>query len=142
MVRGGVAGTRGGGGYAERAVLQPEWTFPLPPHASYEEGASFLLATLTAYLPLVRALRIGPETSVLVHAASGGVGSAALQLCRFAGARVYGTATLGDGATTPFVADLDDPARGTGPDRFGLELGTGMSVPSTTLSSGKITIKP
>jgi NADPH2:quinone reductase len=85
--------TRGGGGYAERAVLQPEWTFPLPPHASYEEGASFLLATLTAYLPLVRALRIGPETSVLVHAASGGVGSAALQLCRFAGARVYGTAS-------------------------------------------------
>ena len=57
-------------------------------------------------------------------------------------ARVYGTAILGDGTTSPFVADLDDPTRGTGPDRFGLELGTGMSVPSTALSVGKITIKP
>jgi NADPH2:quinone reductase len=88
-----VALTRGGGGYAERAVVRPEWTFTLPPDASYEEGAAFLLTSLTAYLPLVRQLRIGPHTTVLVHAASGGVGSAAVQLCRFAGARVYGTAS-------------------------------------------------
>jgi NADPH2:quinone reductase len=33
-----VALTHGGGGYAERAVVRPEWTFPLPDGASYEEG--------------------------------------------------------------------------------------------------------
>jgi NADPH:quinone reductase len=88
-----VALTRGGGGYAERAAVQPEWTFPLPDGASYEEGSGFLLTFLTAYLPLVRQLRVGPRSTVLVHAASGGVGSAAVQLCRFAGARVYGTAS-------------------------------------------------
>jgi NADPH2:quinone reductase len=88
-----VALTRGGGGYAERAAVQPEWTFPLPDGASYEEGAGFLLTFLTAYIPLVRQLRIGPHSTVLVHAASGGVGSAAVQLCRFAGARVLGTAS-------------------------------------------------
>jgi len=56
-------------------------------------------------------------------------------------ARVYGTATLGDRTTTPFVADLDDPAAGGGSDRFGLELGNGQSVPSAVVK-GKVTIKP
>jgi NADPH2:quinone reductase len=88
-----LALTRGGGGYAERAEVRAEWTFPLPDGASYEEGAAFLATFLTAYVPLVRQLRIGPESTVLVHAASGGVGSAAVQLARFAGARVLGTAS-------------------------------------------------
>lgn len=82
-----------GGGYAERAALPSEWTFPLPDGASYEEGAGFLLTFLTAYIPLVRQLRITPETTLLVHAASGGVGSAAVQIGRFAGARIVGTAS-------------------------------------------------
>jgi NADPH2:quinone reductase len=88
-----LALTRGGGGYAERAEVWAEWTFPLPDGVSYEEGAGFLLTFLTAYVPLVRQLRIGPHSTVLVHAASGGVGSAAVQLARFAGARVLGTAS-------------------------------------------------
>ncbi|HEX7083061.1 MAG TPA: NADPH:quinone oxidoreductase family protein [Gaiellaceae bacterium] len=88
-----LALTRGGGGYAERAEVRAEWTFPLPDGVSYEEGAGFLLTFLTAYVPLVRQLRIGPHSTVLVHAASGGVGSAAVQLARFAGARVLGTAS-------------------------------------------------
>jgi NADPH2:quinone reductase len=88
-----LALTRGGGGYAQRAAVRPEWTFTLPDGVSYEEGAGFLLTFLTAYLPLLRQLRVGPRSTVLVHAASGGVGSAAVQLCRFAGARVLGTAS-------------------------------------------------
>lgn len=88
-----LALTRGGGGYAERAAVRPEWIFPLPDKATYEEGAAFLLTFLTAYVPLVRQLRLTPHSTVLVHAASGGVGSAAVQLARFAGARVFGTAS-------------------------------------------------
>ncbi|HVU77339.1 MAG TPA: zinc-binding dehydrogenase, partial [Gaiellaceae bacterium] len=105
-----VALTRGGGGYAERAAVQSEWTFPLPDGASYEEGAGFLLTFLTAYIPLVRQLRIGPHSTVLVHAASGGVGSAAVQLCRFAGARVFGTASSAE--KRDVVRDLGAEPRG------------------------------
>jgi NADPH2:quinone reductase len=88
-----LALTIGGGGYAERAAVQGEWVFELPDGASYEEGSAFLLTFLTAYIPLVRQLRITAASTVLVHAASGGVGSAAVQIARFAGARVLGTAS-------------------------------------------------
>jgi NADPH2:quinone reductase len=86
-----IAMTRlGGGGYAERAVVDPEWSFPLPDDATYAEGAAFLLVFLTAYIPLVnRPLR---DATVLVHAAAGGVGSAAVQVARSLGARVIATA--------------------------------------------------
>jgi NADPH2:quinone reductase len=88
-----LALTRGGGGYAERTAVTPQWTFPLPANATFEEGAAFLLTFLTAYIPLVRQLQLTPRSTVLVHAASGGVGSAAVQLARFAGARILGTAS-------------------------------------------------
>ena len=81
-----------GGGYAEKAAVDPTWTFPLPAAASFQEGASFLMTFLTAYIPLVRQLRAGPGSTVLVHAAAGGVGSAAVQLASHLGARVVATA--------------------------------------------------
>ena len=43
----------GGGGYAERAEVDPQWVFDLPAHASFAAGASFLMTYLTAYIPLV-----------------------------------------------------------------------------------------
>jgi NADPH2:quinone reductase len=88
-----VAFVRGsGGGYAERVAADPEWTFDLPERASFAEGAAFLLAYLTAWLPLTRQARLEPGGTVLVHAAAGGVGSAAVQLARHLGARVVATA--------------------------------------------------
>jgi NADPH2:quinone reductase len=47
---------------------------------------------LTAYIPLVRQARVEPGSVVLVHAAAGGVGSAAVQIARHLGARVVATA--------------------------------------------------
>ena len=82
----------GGGGYAEVATVDERWVFPLPEAASFEEGASFLMTYLTAYLPLTRLARVGSGSTVLVHAAAGGVGSAAVQLARHLGARVVATA--------------------------------------------------
>ena len=82
----------GGGGYAEIAPVDERWLFPLPDGASFEEGAAFLMTHLTAYLPLTRLVRIGPDSTVLVHAAAGGVGSAAVRLARHLGARVLATA--------------------------------------------------
>ena len=61
---------------------------PLPDDASFAEGASFLLTFLTAYIPLTRQVRVRPGSTVLVYAAAGGVGSAAIQVARSLGARV------------------------------------------------------
>ena len=82
-----------GGGYAERVAVDPDWTFALPEGASFTAGASFLLTYLTAYIPLHRQTRVTPASTVLVHAGSGGVGSAAVQLAKSLGARVIATAS-------------------------------------------------
>ena len=87
-----MAITSGGGGYAERAAVDRAQVVPLPDHASFAEGASFLLTFLTAYIPLTRQVRIRSGATVLVYAAAGGVGSAAIQIARALGARVVGAA--------------------------------------------------
>ena len=82
-----------GGGYAERVAVDPAWTFELPDGASYASGAAFLLTYLTAYIPLHRQTRVTPASTVLVHAGSGGVGCAAVQLAKNLGAHVIATAS-------------------------------------------------
>ena len=87
-----MALTRGsGGGYAERVAVDPDWIVPLPEGASFAEGASFLMTFLTAWIPMKPLVR--PGTTVLVHAAAGGVGSAAVQVAKHLGAHVIGTAS-------------------------------------------------
>jgi NADPH2:quinone reductase len=83
-----MAFTGGGGGYAELAVVDRAAAVPLPEEATFAEGASFLLTFLTAYIPLTRQVRLRPHATVLVYAAAGGVGSAAIQVARALGARV------------------------------------------------------
>jgi len=85
-----MAITSGGGGYAELVAVDRSQVVPLPAHASFAEGAGFLLTFLTAYVPLTRQARIGPGSRVLVTAAAGGVGSAAIQVARGLGASVVG----------------------------------------------------
>jgi NADPH2:quinone reductase len=88
-----VALPRSAGGYAERAEIDPNWTFDLPDGASYAGGAAFLTTYLTAYIPLHHQVRVRAGTVVLVHAGSGGVGSAAIQLAKRLGAHVIATAS-------------------------------------------------
>ena len=99
-----LAYTVGAGGYAERVAVNPEWTFELPSAASFAAGASFLTTYLTAYATLQRSRNV---SSVLVHAGSGGVGTAAIQLWKHAGATVYATAS---------TAEKRDVAQRTGAD--------------------------
>jgi NADPH2:quinone reductase len=87
-----MALTSGGGGYAERVAVDRGLVVPLPDHASFAEGASFLLTFLTAYIPLTRQVRVRPGTTVLVYAAAGGVGTATIQIARSLGARVVAAA--------------------------------------------------
>lgn len=81
-----------GGGYAEQVVLDDRWVFALPDGATFEEGAAFLMAYLTAWIPLTRQAVVGSGSRVLVHAAAGGVGSAAVLTARHLGAEVVATA--------------------------------------------------
>ena len=77
-----------GGAYAELAAVDRAAIVPLPEEASFAEGAAFLLTFLTAYIPLTRQVRLQDGATVLVHAAAGGVGTAAIQVARALGARV------------------------------------------------------
>ena len=82
----------GGGGYAEVVAADPARLVPLPDGATFAEGAAFLLAFLTAYIPLTRQVRLREGATVLVHAAAGGVGTAAIQVAQALGARVVAAA--------------------------------------------------
>jgi NADPH:quinone reductase len=86
----------GGGGYAELVAVPDDWLMPLPDSASFAEGAAFLLTFLTAWIPLTRQARVDGRTTVLVLAAAGGVGTAAVQIARHLGARVLGAASSDD----------------------------------------------
>ena len=80
------------GGYAEKVAVDGSALVPLPEHASWAEGAAFLLTFLTAYVPLTRQVALPEGATVLVHAAAGGVGTAAIQVARALGARVIAAA--------------------------------------------------
>src|SRR4051794_29427614 len=99
---------RAAGGYAERVEVDPQWTFPLPDNASYAAGASFLTTYLTAYIPLTRQTRVGAGSTVLVHAGSGGVGSAAIQIAKNFGATVIATASSDEKRAVVRATGADD----------------------------------
>jgi len=82
----------GGGGYAERVVVPEALAMPIPDALSFEQAAAIPEAFLTAREALFAEGRLGGNESVLIHAAAGGVGSAALQLAHSHGARVFATA--------------------------------------------------
>ena len=81
------------GGYAEAVVVPAAQVFPLPDTLSFEQGAAIPVNYLTAVLMLRHFGNVQAGERVLVHAAAGGVGMAAIQLCRIAGAEVIGTAS-------------------------------------------------
>jgi NADPH2:quinone reductase len=72
----------GGGGYAEQVAVDRRWLLPLPESASFAEGAAFPMAFLTAWIPLTELVRIAFGARVLVTAAAGAVGTAAVQVVR------------------------------------------------------------
>jgi NADPH:quinone reductase len=80
------------GGYAELAAVPRTSLVSLPDGASFAEGAGFLLTFLTAYVPLTRQMRLCEGQTVLVHAAAGGVGCAAIQVAQALDARVVAAA--------------------------------------------------
>lgn len=70
------------GGYAELAVAKAEGTAAIPEGVSYEQAASLPVAYLTAWVALFETVKLQPGESVLVQAASAGVGMAGVQIAR------------------------------------------------------------
>jgi NADPH:quinone reductase len=89
---GSVSGT-----YAEFALCKKEQAHPLPANVSFAQGAAMGTPYVTAYRGLLQRAGAMPGETVLVHGASGGVGTAAVQLARARGLRVFGTAGSDDG---------------------------------------------
>lgn len=85
-----VAGTLSGA-YAEKILCDESQVHPLPPHVSFAQGAGVFVPYATAYRALFHRAHAVAGEWVLVHGASGGVGTAAVQIARAAGMRVVGT---------------------------------------------------
>ena len=87
-----VLASAGLGGFAERAVANANACTLLPEGMSFAEGAAFPIVYPTSYAGLVYRAALQPKEDLLVHAAAGGVGIAAVQIGKALGARVIATA--------------------------------------------------
>lgn len=80
------------GGYAEYVRAHVDNIIPVSDKLSFEEWAAMPLVFLTAWHMLITRGKLKPGENVLIHAAGSGIGSAAIQIARLAGARVITTA--------------------------------------------------
>ena len=88
-----VLAMTGIGGYAQFACVPATRVMPLPDNISFDEGAAFPAQFYTAYFCLHHCGQVRAGQTVLIHAAAGGVGTAAVQLAKLAGAEVFATAS-------------------------------------------------
>ncbi len=78
------------GTYAEKIVVSEELAVPALENFNLEENASFLVNYMTAWISLFSMANLKPQDKVLITAAAGGVGTAAVQLASKVSNRVYG----------------------------------------------------
>jgi NADPH2:quinone reductase len=88
----GTIDGRAFGAYAEKAVCTVDQVHQLPAHVTFAEGAGVGVPYVTAWRALFDKGRAVPGETVLIHGASGAVGTAAAQIASAAGLRVFGTA--------------------------------------------------
>ncbi len=139
--------TAAAGCQAERLVAPVAEFFRMPPGVSFAEAAAIPVIFLTAYHMLKTLAPVRPGETVLVHAAASGVGTAAVQLAKAWGARVFATASseeklalarkLGadetiDYTTRDFVDEVMRLTDGVGVDRVLECVGGDVLVKSVT----------
>jgi len=94
---------RRGGGYAEYAIVKASEVAHKPARATHVEAAALPLVALTGWQALFETAALKPGETVLIHAGAGGVGSTAVQLARWKGARIIATASA---PNHPFLREL------------------------------------
>ena len=87
--------TTSAGAFASYLTLPAPQLVPIPDHLSDDDAATLPLAFLTAWYGLVELAKLQPGERVLIHAAAGGVGQAAVQIAQAIGADVIATASPG-----------------------------------------------
>ena len=88
----------GMGAYAEFTRMRASRVIAIPEAMSFEQAAAFPIAVLTAWHLIQTCHQTTADQTVLVHSAAGGVGLAAVQIARAAGAHVIGTVSSDDKA--------------------------------------------
>ena len=88
----------GMGAYAEYNRMRASRVIPIPDGTPFEQAAAFPIAVLTAWHLIHSCHRTDASQTVLVHSAAGGVGIAAVQIAKAAGAKVIGTVSSDDKA--------------------------------------------
>lgn len=81
------------GGYSDVVCVPEAQAIDIPDALGFEAAAAIPVVYLTAHHMLYHLGHVKPGDTVLIHAAAGGVGIAALQLCKHVGARTLGTAS-------------------------------------------------
>ncbi|WP_420631800.1 SDR family NAD(P)-dependent oxidoreductase [Candidatus Leptofilum sp.] len=79
--------------FASYVTIKSHYVVPKPRHLSFAEAATVPMVFLTAFYGLHTLANMQPGDRVLIHAASGGVGHAAIQLAQQCGAEIYATAS-------------------------------------------------
>ena len=85
-----------GGAYAEYVRAKDSWLAVKPESIDHVRAAAVPLAALTAWQAVFDVAGLSPGQTILIHAAAGGVGHMAVQLAKWKGARVIGTASAGN----------------------------------------------
>jgi NADPH:quinone reductase len=101
------------GAFAESAAALSDLLWPVPANWSAEEGAAFPVNYFTAYFAYWKAglleLPFGERPRVLIHAAAGGVGTAAVQIGKLLGMEMYGTSSSDDKLSQVQTLGLQHP---------------------------------
>lgn len=80
--------------WQELVTVQANHTYIMPEGMSFEEAAAFLVTYITAYMIIFDCGNLRPNQNILVHMAAGGVGTAAVQLCKTVdNVTIFGTAS-------------------------------------------------
>lgn len=95
-VRYRILGEHVRGGLAESVVAPAANLLPLPAHVSFEEAAAFILVNMAAWRMLVTQAALRPAEDLLILGVGGGVSSAAVQIGKLCGARVFVTSSSDD----------------------------------------------
>ncbi len=134
--------------FASYVTTLTQFVAPKPEHISHDEAATVPICFLTAHLALERLGKMKPGERVLIHAASGGVGLAAIQIAKRLGVEIFATAgsprkreylkSLGiehvmDSRSLDFAAQIQEATGGEGIDLVvnsltGETIGASLSV--------------
>jgi myxalamid-type polyketide synthase MxaB len=81
------------GSLSSFVTVKADFVVPKPPELSFESAATIFTTFLTAYYGLHHQAKMQPGDKILIHAAAGGVGQAAVQLAQRVGAEIFATAS-------------------------------------------------